>query len=188
MTPPLHSKKSYVWIQGLFGGGQPLQYLSYSTGWRLNKSAENVSEAVVNGSDVVPDVEIHGITARGTINLIVSVDEAPIYQALGANEYNDGSLINYNRAVSDIQQDDPSFAQASKLNVVIAPLHLAIGSLQDDDGNPLGIEDIRTKFGFVYELSNASILDVETSGEVGDWVRLRLEVKTGNLTIWANEQ
>ncbi len=179
---PLHGKRVYAYI-GQTGGSSGLDFVSFATEFSLNLTAQNTAQAVVMGSDAVPDVEIHGIVARVRLNLLLTSTESQFLLALGgvaANQALNAQEVDYDKGVTDLLKSD-RFINAARVDIMIAPLENAPNF--DDPDAPAGLDTFREKPGYVIELNAAAITSLEISGRVGEYTEARLEVESGRFKI-----
>jgi hypothetical protein len=194
---PLHGKRVYAYIGQTGGGG--LDFVSFATEFSLNLTAQNTTQAVVMGSDAVPDVEIHGLVARVRLNLLLTSTEADFLLALGSVSNNPAIAhqeVDYEAGVQNLLAR-AGFIQASRLDVMIAPLEnspnfgIDTPDTVDAEGNPVAVvvdlDAFRAKPGYIIELNAAAITSLEISGRVGEYTEARLEVESGRFKINAIE-
>ena len=142
------------------------------------------------GSDAVPDVEIHGLVARLRLNLLLTSTEADFLLALGGVAADDDigtQEVNYDEAVQKLL-GRKGFVNASRLNVIVAPLENSPIDSNPDD--PIEIKDLgalRSERGYIIELNSAAITALEISGRIGEYTEARLEVESGRFKINAVE-
>ena len=187
---PLHGKRVYAYI-GQTGGGN-LDFVSFATEFSLNLTAQNTARAVVMGTDAVPDVEIHGLVARMRLNLLLTSTEADFLLALGGVKTDDDigtQEVNYEEAVQKLL-GRKGFVNASRLNVIVAPLEnapIGIGTAGSDTIEIKDLGTLRSERGYIIELNSAAITALEISGRIGEYTEARLEVESGRFKINAVE-
>lgn len=187
---PLHGKRVYAYIGQSSGGG--LKYVSFATEYSINLTAQNTTQAVVMGSDAVPDVEVHGLVARVRLNLLLTSTESDFLLALGgvvSNDSESNQKVDYDDGVNKLLKGE-SFISASRVDVMIAPLENApdFSAIDPEDGlDKSGLEAFRSKAGYIIELNSAAITSLEISGRVGEYTEARIEVESGRFRINAVE-
>ncbi len=184
---PLHGKRVYAYI-GQTGGASGLDFVSFATEFSLNLTAQNTSQAVVMGTDAVPDVEIHGLVARVRLNLLLTSTESQFLLALGGVSSSESLAVqevDFDKGVRDLLKKD-RFINAARIDIMIAPLENAPNF--DDPDAPANLEVFRKKPGYVIELNAAAITSLEISGRVGEYTEARLEVESGRFKINAVEE
>jgi hypothetical protein len=176
---PLHGKRGYVLI-GLTNGTSQ-KFLSFMTGWTLNLSPVNTANAVVSGGDAVADVEVHGIIAKATINLLFTSTEIDFLLAL-RGESTDTVEVNYDKAVRDMTGANPSFVNVARVDAVMSVLEDSLVS-----GTNISLNDLRNKTGYTIELNSAAITGLEINSRVGEYATARIELSTGRFIINSND-
>lgn len=138
------------------------------------------------GSDAVPDVEIHGLVARVRLNLLLTSTESDFLLALGGVVSDDQigtQEVDYDKGVTNLLSKK-SFINASRLNIIVAPLENAPDFTANADAS---LPDLRAKEGYIIELNSAAITALEITGRIGEYTEARLEVESGRFKINAVE-
>ena len=172
---PLHGKRVYAYI-GQTGGASGLDFVSFATEFSLNLTAQNTSQAVVMGTDAVPDVEIHGLVARVRLNLLLTSTESQFLLALGGVSSSESLAVqevDFDKGVRDLLKKD-RFINAARIDIMIAPLENAPNF--DDPDAPANLEVFRKKPGYVIELNAAAITSLEISGRVGEYTEALISI------------
>ena len=96
MTIPLHGKRSYVRIRkATLSGADPLtptdddstwKVVSFATGFSFDLEQQNISRAIVMGTDGILDIESHGLLAIGNVDMILNDGQEVIIGAFGQTE------------------------------------------------------------------------------------------------------
>jgi hypothetical protein len=182
LNKPLHGKKAYAFLQ-VGSGGQNL--LSFVSEWSANFTPQNLTRAIIMGTDAVPDTEVHGVTCRVRAELLLKPDELDFIAMLKPDDAvfpagsapppstEDSQLADYSSAVSEVLAGT-GYPVLSRAKLVLAVFATPFSAEIIET-----LTQLRAKAGFIIEVDDAPFAGLEFINRVGDYARVRLELESG---------